>query len=168
MLVAYQANAAILQERGGPLQDGHLPCPARVSKRLIAQPLRFDKGSPMDGSSMRVQENSQHQCRLHCAMHYCGYAKRPHRLVPRACPGQPEGALGGDLGARSPENKISRYAPLNFFVTFRARPASVPGTLRPLRAKTQKNATPEEVGGQSIKRNRLAPQFHPRSDRVAV
>ena len=92
----------------------------------------------MDGSSMHVQENSQHQCRLHCAMHYCGYAKRPHRLVPRACPGQPEAALRGDLGARSPENNdFAVHAP-EFSATFRAQPASVPGTLRPLRAKTHK------------------------------
>ena len=73
------------------------------------------RGSSSDGSSMHVQENSQHQCRLHCAMHCCGHAKRPHRLVPRAGPGQNKGALRCNLGARSPENNVFAVrAPLIF------------------------------------------------------
>ena len=116
VLMVSQTNVAISRGRGGPLQDCHLPCPAQVSKRPIAQPLRFENGSSMDGRPMRVQENSQHQCRLHCAMHDCDHAKRPRRLKPRAGPEQNKGALRCNLGARSLENKdFAVRAPRNFW-----------------------------------------------------
>ena len=90
--------------------------------------------------SLHVQENSQHQCRLHCAMHYCGHAKRPHRLVPRAGPGQNKGALRCNLGARSPgNNDFAVYAPRNFLATFCAQSASAPGTRRPLGGQNAQN-----------------------------
>ena len=72
-------------------------------------------------------------------MHRCGHAKRPHRLVPRAGPGQNEGALRCNLGARSPgNNDFAVCAPRNFLATFCAQSASAPGTRRPLGAKTPK------------------------------
>ena len=85
---------------------------------------------------MHVQENSQCQCRLHCAKHDCGHAKRPHRLVPRAGPGQNKGALRCNLGARSPgKQRFRGTCPGEFLATFCAQPASAPGTCRPLGAK---------------------------------
>ena len=79
-------------------------------------------------------------------MHYCGYAKRPHRLVPRACPGQTEGALRGDLGARSQENNdFAVRAPM---ICLQLSVPSLParrahaGRWGP---KRKKNATPEQV-----------------------
>ena len=75
-------------------------------------------------------------------MHCCGHAKRPHRLVPRAGPGQNEGALRCNLGARSPGNNVFAVcAPLNFWQlsapSLPARRAHA-GRWGPKRKKTQR------------------------------
>ena len=129
--------------------------------RPVARPLRFTRRSSSDGSSLHVQENSQHQCRLHCAMHDCGHAKRPHRLVPRAGPGQNKGALSCNLGARSPENNdFAVRAPLifcNFLCPACQRAGHTP-------AAEGQNAQTQRLrwrDADALKRNRSAPQFHP-------
>ena len=130
--------------------------------RPVARLLRFTRRSSSDGSSLRVQDNSQHQCRLRCAMHDCDHAKRPRRLKPRAGSEQNKGALRCNLGARWPENKdFAVRAPLIFWATFCAQPASVPCTNRPLRAKTPKQPRLWWKDADALTRIRPAPQLHP-------
>ena len=92
----------------------------------------------MDGSSMHVQEDSQHQCRLQCdallrlrqASAQAG-AKGLPRATRRSSSWRSRCSVAREQGFRGTFSA-------EFLATFRAQPASVPGTLRPLRAKTLK------------------------------
>ena len=119
-------------------------------------------------SSLHVQENSEHQCRLQCAMHYCGHAKRPHRLVPRAGPGQNKGALSCNLGARSPENKdFAVLAPLNFG-NFLCPACQRAGHTPAAEGQNAQTATPVVEGRRRVNKNSSGTAITPHTGRVAV